>query len=275
MDDLEPRGLPAFVAEFVGTLLLTVFVGLALTAGPAAGQPLGPTAVGLVHLLVLAVVVGTAGAVSGAHVNPVVTVALAALRRIGPLDALTYVVLQLAGAVAGALLVRVLVGDPGEAARYGAPVLAGGTSLAAGFLAELIGAFVLVWAYARLAAERSGLREAAPLVVGGAFGLAALALGPLTGGAVNPARALGPSLVGDGEPADRFAVAYVLGPLAGALLAAAVVRLGVDGPRRALPAGPGNGPGAAVGFGSGPGAGAGTPAGAVAEPVHRPVDRLD
>ncbi len=271
MDDLEPRGLPAFVAEFVGTLLLTAFVALALTAGPAAGQPLGPTAVGLVHLLVLAVVVGTAGAVSGAHVNPVVTVALAALRRIGPLDALTYVVLQLAGGVAGALLVRVLVGDAGEAARYGAPVVAGGTSLAAGFLAELLGAFVLVWAYARLAAERPGPREAAPLVIGGAFGLAALALGPLTGGAVNPARALGPSLVGDGEPADRVAVAYVLGPRAGALLAAAVVRLGVDGPGRAVSAT------AAAGAGLGAGAGprAGAPAGAVAQPVHRPVDRLD
>jgi glycerol uptake facilitator-like aquaporin len=253
-DDLAPRGVPAFAAEFLGTLLLVLFVGLTVTLNSAAGLGVTDYAVlGLVHLLALAVLVSVLGGASGAHLNPAVTLAFAALRRIAPVDALTYVVLQLAGAVAGALLVKLLLDDEGAAVGYGAPRIAADRyldgSLLGGLAAELVGALVLTWAY--LSAD--GPRRA--WVAGGALALGVMTLAPLTGGALNPARALGPSLVGDGETVGRFVVAYVLGPLTGALLAAALHRL------LAAPARP---PAAPAATAPGP-----------APAVHRPVDTLD
>ena len=183
--------------------------------------------IGLVQLLVLALLFGTLARVSGAHLNPAVTITLLALRRIRPPDAAAYVVVQLLGALAGALLVKLLLDDEGDPVGYGAVAVSesflDGKALA-GFLAELLGTFMLVWAYMaalgdrRRGPERVGTGSA--LLVGGALGAAVMALGPLTGGGFNPARAFAPALVGGefGE-AGTWIVAFVLGPLVGALLA--------------------------------------------------------
>jgi glycerol uptake facilitator-like aquaporin len=209
-----PRRPQAFAAELLGTLVLVLFVGLIYTANSEGTLGYADFAViGLVHLLILAVLVHT---LAGAHLNPAVTVTLAALRRIRPRDAAGYVAMQLLGAIAGAFLVKLLLLDEGEAVGYGSLSVSqqflDGEALA-GFLAELIGTFVLVWAY-------MGARENGALIVGGAYGAAVMAIGPLTGGGFNPARALGPALAG-GEFGDAgtWIVAFVLGPLVGALLA--------------------------------------------------------
>ena len=103
--------------------------------------------VGLVHFLVLFMIVMTIGSISGAHVNPAVTLALLALRKIRPNDAAVYILLQLAGAVAGALMTKfLLIDDLADQQNVGATALnlsmLGGDFQ--GFVAELVGTFFLV-----------------------------------------------------------------------------------------------------------------------------------
>ena len=221
--DLARRGPEAYAAEFIGTLMLVFFIGAIVSLNSADG--LGFTdwsVIGLLHFLLLTMLVYTVGHASGAHFNPAVTVTLAALRKIAPVDAAIYVVLQIVGAIAGAFLVKVLLLDEGDAAGYGATKISDafldGKALS-GFLAELIGTFALMWAIMGVAVNPRGARDWAGIVIGGTLGFAVMTIGPLTGAGLNPARALGPSIAGGGESIDTFIVAYTLGPIVGALLA--------------------------------------------------------
>lgn len=218
----------AVAAELLGTLLLVFFIALVFTVNSEGVLGYADFAViGLVHLLILAVLFHTLARVSGAHLNPAITVTLLALRRIRAPDAAAYVVAQLLGALAGALLVKLLLSDEGEPVAYGAVQVSeqflDGKALA-GFLAELIGTFVLMWAYmsalGRSRETRGTGHVGDALLVGAALGAVVMTIGPLTAAGVNPARALGTAVVGGefGE-AGTWIVAFVLGPLVGALLA--------------------------------------------------------
>jgi len=224
--DLARRGLDAYAAELIGTLLLVFFVCTIVTyTSPDAYAITDWAVIGLLHFLLLTMLVYTLGQASGAHFNPAVTATLVALRKIAPIDAAIYVVLQLVGAVLGALLVKLLLSDEGDAVGYGAPMISDtflqGEALP-GFLAELIGTFALMWAIMGVAVNPKGARDWAGLVIGGTLGFAVMAIGPMTGAGLNPARSFGPSLIGGGEEAGTFIVAYVLGPTVGALLAGVV-----------------------------------------------------
>jgi glycerol uptake facilitator protein len=240
----EERGPAAFLAEFVGTFALVFFVTMAVVLflpGPeAAPQPTLPgqpppeaeqpfqdwAVVGLVHVFVLFLIIQTLAIISGAHVNPAVTVALAAIRQIRGIDAAIYVVVQLAGATLGALLTKLIVDDEGEPLHHGATEVSRRVEqdiFPAGFAVEAIGTFFLVWAIVGVAVNPRALKDWAGLVIGGTLGLAVMTLGPITGGGFNPARVFGPALVSNHfEGIDTFIVAYVLGPLVGALLAASI-----------------------------------------------------
>ena len=237
--DLARRGPDAYAAELIGTLMLVFFIGTIVSLNSADG--LGFTdwsVIGLLHFLLLAMLIYTVGHASGGHFNPAVTATLAALRKIAPIDAAIYIVLQIVGALLGALLVKVLLSDEGDAAGYGATVISDtflqGDALA-GFLAELIGTFALMWAIMGVAVNPKGARDWAGLVIGGTLGFAVMAIGPMTGAGLNPARALGPSVVGGGEPVGDFLVAYVLGPAVGALLAGILYTALILGPEGRAP----------------------------------------
>ena len=229
---MQARGWPAYVAEFVGTFLLVFFVCTIVSVNSPGGLGVTDFAViGLVHAFVLAMLIYTLGGASGAHFNPAVTTALAALRKIGPADALVYILLQLAGGIAGALVTKVLLLDEGSAVHYGAVSVSEkflqGKALP-GMLAEIIGTFVLMWAIMGCAVNPRGQREWAGLVIGFALGFGVMALAPLSGAGFNPARAFGPALTAhffDG--AGKFLLVYVAGPLIGALLAAFVYHITV------------------------------------------------
>jgi glycerol uptake facilitator protein len=223
--DLDRRGPDAFAAELIGTFMLVFFIGLIVSMHNVDPEALGYqdwAVIGLVHFFLLTMLVYTLGHASGAHFNPAVTVTLAALRKIGPIDAAIYVVLQLIGAVLGALLIKLILSDEGDPSGYGATAISDayldGKALS-GFLVELIGTFALMWAIMGVAVNPKGARDWAGLVIGGTLGFAVMAVGPLTGAGLNPARSFGPSLVGGGEDVGNFIVAYVLGPTVGALLA--------------------------------------------------------
>ena len=232
--DIERRGVAAYVAELVGTAMLVFFVCLIVTVHSQG--VLGVTdwaVIGLVHFLLLVMLIHTLGGTSGGHFNPAVTAALTALRKIGPIDAAIYVAMQLVGAFIGVLLLKLLLDDEGNAANYGATTISDASLVGEalpGFLAELIGTFALMWAIMGVAVNPRGARDWAGLTIGGTLGFVVMCFGPLTGAGLNPARALAPTVIGGGEPVGEFLVAYVLGPLVGALLAGMLYTAGILGP---------------------------------------------
>jgi glycerol uptake facilitator protein len=238
MTDVIPaRGPAAYVAEFIGTFALVLFITLAVsefatapvsspTPGGAASQPfIDFSVIGLVHVFALFFLIQTLAVVSGAHFNPAVTAAMAAIRQIRGIDAAIYVAMQLAGGVLGALVTKLILKhlDNAKAVNYGAVKVSAALdhSIPLGMLVEGLGTFFLVWAIVGVAVNPSGLREWAGLVIGATLGLVVMVSAPLTGAGINPARAFGPDFVaGAFDGGGRFLLVYVLAPLIGALLAA-------------------------------------------------------
>jgi glycerol uptake facilitator protein len=226
---VQDRGLAAYIAELVGTLLLVFFITSVVALYVATGQnaQFGSdfAVVGLTHFLVLFALIISIGVASGGHFNPAITAAFIALRRIDPIDGLVYILAQLSGGVLGALLTKAFLLDEGRASDYGTPkvsdLLAGGFQ---GFLVEGIGTFVLVMTVLAVALNPE-IRRWAALSVGGALGFLVMVLGPLTGGSFNPARWFGPALV-----ANDFgdALAFILGPIAGAIVAGALYKFVIE-----------------------------------------------
>jgi len=152
-DPIEARGAHAYVAEFIGTFFLVLFVCLIVIVNSRDGLGFTDWAViGLVHAFVLMLLVHALGGTSGAHFNPAVTATLTALRKITPTDAVIYVILQFAAAVAAALVAKLLLKDEGAFVNYGAPAVneARITDLG-GFVCEIIGTFILMWAIMAMA----------------------------------------------------------------------------------------------------------------------------
>jgi glycerol uptake facilitator protein len=228
---VEDRGVAAYLAEFLGTFLLVLFVTMAVSLFVTQPSPQNPTpfidfgVIGMVHVFVLFILVQTLAVVSGAHFNPAVTVAMTALRQIKPPDAAIYIVLQVAGAVAAALVTKLLLTDfsNAKAVHYGATVVSdsldGKTGL--GMLCEFIGTFVLVMTIVGVALDPRVDRALAPLAIGAALGLVVFVFGSLSGAGVNPARSFGPALVSHHfGGAGKFLLVYVAAPLAGGIAAA-------------------------------------------------------
>ncbi|HWV87993.1 MAG TPA: aquaporin [Capillimicrobium sp.] len=219
---MDERGVPAYAAEFIGTLFLVLFICLTVSVTASEGLTVPALLViALAHAIVLAMGVYALGETSGAHFNPAVTVTLLVLRKIAPAHAAVYIVMQVLGAIAAALIVRLLVGDFGEGANWGAPGVSDvANGDGAGFLAEAIGVFVLLWAIMAMAVNVRAEKSMAGLVIGLTLGLGVLGVGALTGAALNPARAFGPALVsGEFGGAGTFLLVYVLAPLVGGVLA--------------------------------------------------------
>jgi glycerol uptake facilitator protein len=226
---VQDRGLAAYIAELIGTLLLVFFITMVVSLYVATGQntQFGSdfAVVGLTHFLVLFALIMSIGVASGGHFNPAITTAFIVIRRIDPIDGLVYILAQLSGGVLGALLTKAFILDEGRASDYGTPkvsaLLAGGFQ---GFLVEGIGTFVLVLTVLAVALNPD-VRRWAALSIGGALGFLVMVLGPLTGGSFNPARWFGPALVSNSFNNE---LAYIFGPIAGALLAAAVYKFVIE-----------------------------------------------
>jgi MIP family channel proteins len=230
--NLEQRPPAAYIAEFIGTFVLVFSITLAVSLFVnSQGTGSDWAVVGLVHFLVLFMLVMTIGSISGAHLNPAVTLALLALRKIRPPDAAVYILLQLAGAVAGALMTKfLLIDDLADQQNVGATAV--NLSLLgsnfAGVVAEGLGTFFLVWAVVAVAVNPRATRDWAGLAIGGTLGFAVMIIGPLTGAALNPARWFGPALVA-GEWDEAWV--YIIGPIAGGVLGGlAYWYLFVEGP---------------------------------------------
>ena len=223
---MQERGLAAYLAELIGTLLLVFFITsvvvLFVSTGGQAQFGSDFAVVGLVHAFLLFGLIVMFGVVSGGHFNPVVTLAAIVIRRIKPLDGVIYMLAQLSGGVLGALLTKGLLEDEGRATHYGAlqvnPLLSGNFS---GAIVEMIGTFVLVLVILTAVYSEKSFKEWAPLAIGTTLGFAVMVFGPLTGAGFNPARWFGPALVGS-TWGDVWP--FLVGPIVGSLLAAVVYR---------------------------------------------------
>ncbi len=227
---MRDRSAPALVAEATGTFLF-FFVGMgSVVLGtyqaakcdfiPCSPDP-GLLGVALAHGLALAVVVSAFGAISGAHFNPAVTLAVWIMGKITPSRAAMYVVAQLIGAAAaGFALKTIFPTEAWQPSAIGTPALGAGISPAIGITVEAVLTALLVFAVIGTAVDSRG-----PKIGGLAIGLAVAADilmgGPLTGAAMNPARWFGPA-VAAGAYADWYV--WWIGPLIGAAVAALVYR---------------------------------------------------
>jgi len=231
---LPQKTASAYIAEFVGTFFLVLGICGVISAGAPQGAVL--TNVALVHTLVLMAMVYAIGSISGCHVNPAVTVALLAIRKISGRDAGIYIACQAAGAVCAALLVRAFFSARGGLVDFGTPAVSplfldGGSPWLA-FIAEGLGAFVLMWAIMGTAVNPAAPKGVAGIAIGGALGVGVLIFGPVTGASFNPARWFGPALT-SGSFTDFWL--YILGPIAGAVGAAYLYRLVMEIDERPLP----------------------------------------
>lgn len=199
------------IAEFVGTFTL-IFVGGG--AGIVSGHDI--VAVALANGLAIGIMVTNLGHISGGHFNPAITAGFVATRRITPRLAAAYWAFQLGGAIVAALGLRFLFHKPAMLASV--PHVASGFGTGRGLVLEMVLSFFLIWAvFATAVDPRGAFKAIAGLAIGLTISIDVLMGGPLTGAAMNPARAFGPELV-----ANFWAQGWIywIGPIAGGVIAA-------------------------------------------------------
>jgi MIP family channel proteins len=214
-------------AEIIGTFLL-VFVDaggamVAAISGGEQGSPVTAVARSLAAGLTVMAMIYSISEISGAHINPAVTFGFA-LRGSFPWRRVpAYWLAELSGALLAALCLRGLIGD---VEHVGMTMPHHGAGLAVAF--EIVLSFTLMTVILGTAAHEAKIGKEAAIAVGGTVALCGLFSRPISGASMNPARSLGPAIVGG---AWNVAWIYVVGPLAGMALAVAACRL-LHGPRR-------------------------------------------
>jgi glycerol uptake facilitator protein len=219
------------LAEAVGTALLVLIGAGSVVATLTVDGRVTYAGLGFISLafaVVVAVVVYGFGPVSGAHINPAVTVSLALTRRFPWVEVVPYVLAQVVGALVGAMLIVAVFGTDSVDLGLGATTLGDGVPYWQGIVAEAVGTFLLLYAVMALAVDSRAPRGWAGLMIGLAVAAAILLIAPQTGGSLNPARTIGPYLTlaifGESVPWSELGV-YLVGPLAGGLLAVLVYDL--------------------------------------------------
>jgi len=168
-----------YIVEFIGTFFLVFTVGMTVVDPGSAGN-LAPLAIGAA----LMVMVYAGGHVSGAHYNPAVTVAVWLRGHCTQADAFRYIGAQVAAAIVAALVVLGIKGDPNVSPKE--------LSVGSALIAEAIGTFALAYVVLNVAtAKRTAGNSYFGLAIGFTVAAMAMALGPVSGGAFNPAVAVG------------------------------------------------------------------------------------
>ena len=213
-----PNSLPLkpLAAEFIGTFLLVFVATGVVMANHFSGGQISHLGVGIATGLAVAVIIFALGHISGAHINPAVTFGFALGGHFPWRRVPGYVIAQLAG---GILASAVLLALMGNIAHMGANLPGVGVSQALGF--EVILAFLLMLVIVAVATDSKAQGRFAAIAIGATVGLEIIFAGPLSGASMNPARSLSPALVGWTWTAQWI---YIVGPLAGAAIAALFYR---------------------------------------------------
>jgi aquaporin Z len=207
----------ALIAEFIGTFAL-IFIGVgSIAADNLTFGQVGLTGIALAHGLTIAVMISATAAVSGGHLNPAVTIGLFTAKKIDLQNTIGYVIAQCLGALVAAFLIKLCVPTSIlNSIGMGTPALADGITMSMGLITEIILTFFLVFVVYGTAVDRRA-PQVGGLFIGLAVSLGILMGGPISGAAMNPARHLGPALLGGGLTNMWL---YWVGPIVGGILAA-------------------------------------------------------
>jgi MIP family channel proteins len=191
-----------------------VFAGCGAIVADHTGGDLGTVGIAAVFGLVVMAMVYATGHLSGAHINPAVTIAFVASRHFAARDAVAYIAAQLTGATLAAVALLAVWTD--KPADLGATVPSVGVGSA--FLYEFLLTAFLMFVITAVATDTRAVGAAAAIAIGGTVALDAAFGGPVTGASMNPARSFGPALAA-GQWTDFwiYVTAPVLGAIAGAL----------------------------------------------------------
>ena len=212
--DLDLR---RYVAEFLGTFLL-VFAGPgAVVIDAVSGGGVSSLGISLSFGLAVMAAIYALGHISGAHINPAVSLAFALYRQFPSAELPGYMLAQLAGAAAASAVHRLLFGN---VAHLGATIPTGSAAQALGL--EVVITFFLMFVIMAVATDVRAVGQAAAIAIGGYVALAATFSGPIAGASMNPARSFGPAVI-SGTWTHHWV--YWLGPMLGALLGAGAYRL--------------------------------------------------
>lgn len=203
-------------AELLGTFLLTLVAAGADVIGAATWHPADSLARYIAPALVVMAMIYTIGNVSGAHLNPVVTLAFSLRRDFPWRRVLGYWGAQMAGSLLAALFLLVVFGDT---AHLGATIPNPRTGDGAALVTEIVLTALLVTVILGTAHNQRLVGHNAAFAVAGTIALAGLFAGPVSGASMNPARSFGPALLGGTLALGSYWI-YLVGPFIGALLAA-------------------------------------------------------
>jgi aquaporin Z len=213
----------ALVAEFVGTFTL-VFIGVgAIAADYTTGGAVGLTGVALAHGLAIAVMISAVVAISGGHLNPAVTIGLLSAGKIDLKSALGYVISQCLAAIVAIAVIKLCVpADVLWDIQYGVPAVSDSPDVTAmtALVTEIVLSFFLIFVVYGTVVDRRAPKMGG-LFIGLAVAMGIMMGGPISGAAMNPARHLGPALLGGGMQNTWL---YWAGPIIGAILAAQVYK---------------------------------------------------
>ncbi|MGA2471625.1 MAG: MIP family channel protein [Solirubrobacteraceae bacterium] len=204
------EGLAAFALVFAGC-------GAIITNHNDHGA-LGPVGVSLVFGLIIMAMIYATGHLSGAHINPAVTIAFTLTRHFPPRDAIAYITAQLAGATTGALLLLAVWTN--KPAHLGATIPT--VPIGSAFVYETALTAMLMFVIISVATDTRAVGAGAAIAIGATVALDAMFGGAVTGASMNPARSLGPALV-SGTWTDQWI--YIAAPILGAALGAFAYQL--------------------------------------------------
>ena len=212
-----PEPLPRrCLTEALGTAIL-VFAGTgAIVIDEISGGRVTHLGVGLTFGMTVCAVIYATGHISGAHINPAVTLGFPLAKHFPWRDVPLYWGAQLVGAIVGSAGLLALFGQTGD---MGATVPAGSAMQSLGL--EVALTFILMFVIMAVATDQRAVGQGAAIAIGTTVGLEAIFAGPISGASMNPARSLGPALIGEVWSAHWV---YWLGPLAGAAAGALLYR---------------------------------------------------
>ena len=214
------EGLSTYALVFFGSISVILAVAV---YGDGSLSSEGVLLIGLVHGGIIGMMVYAFGSISGAHINPAVTIPMVITKHLSPKEGVIYIIAQLVGAILGSATMAIIMPGLAEQVAYaghtGPSELLNG-SIASGFLVEIILTFFLVLTIFMVAVHKRAAQGWAGFTIGGIVVLIHLVGVPLTGASVNPARSFGPAIF---SGAWEFQWMYWVAPIIGGILGGVII----------------------------------------------------